>query len=451
MKAVGLITEYNPFHNGHKYHIEEAKRAAGADYAVAVMSGDFVQRGAPALIDKYSRAEMALLNGADLVLELPVCYAAGSAEFFAQGAVSVLDQLGIIDALCFGSECGDIGLLREAALFLAEAPEGFDERLQAFLKDGLTYPAARLRALQHTLKSNRVTNEEALSKILTEPNNILGIEYIKALHLMNSPIAPITIQRIAAHYHAADLTSPRNPADTMFSAGSSAANTAPDPAVNSRPGNPVISSATAIRKAIGSIGLPENYFEEIRHSVPEEVFRILTGQYLKTYPVTEEDFSSVIRYKLLSEDKQSLSSYMDISRELADRIKNFTNYHSSISALTQALKTRNLTLTRINRALIHLLLNIKASDVAEYNRNGYARYARVLGIKKESSRLLRKIEECGRIPVITRVSKAEEQLDSLGMRMLSGDIFAAHLYNQAVYEKYGTSLPNEYQHGICIV
>ena len=436
MKVVGLITEYNPFHNGHKYHIQEAKRITRADYAIAVMSGNFVQRGTPALLDKYSRTEMALRNGVDLVLELPVCYATGSAEFFAHGAVSLLDKLGIIDTLCFGSECGNIDLLNEAAQLLLDKPETFDNQLQVFLKNGLTYPAARLKALQHYLEDNTVANGQVLSQILTEPNNILGIEYVKAIRNLNSQVLPVTMQRISAHYHDSDLANNNNvpPFDVSMVE------------------NLTISSATSIRKAIDSRkDIPADYFEKIRHSVPSDVFRILNDHYLKTYPVTEEDFSLIIKYKLLSEEGKVLSEYMDISSDLADRLKNISDYSHPIAELIQEIKTKNMTLTRINRALIHLLLNIRTASMEEYCQNGYTQYARVLGVKKESSHLLRKIEKSGRIPIITKVSKAEQQLKPLGMRMLSEDIFATHLYNQAIYEKFGTSIPNEYRHGICTI
>jgi predicted nucleotidyltransferase len=445
MKTVGLITEYNPFHNGHKYHVEEAKRITGADYAIAIMSGDFVQRGTPALIDKYSRTYMALSNGVDLVLELPVCYATGSAEYFAHGAVSILSKLGMIDFLCFGSESGDINLLGEAADYLLNTPVSFDDHLQAFLKDGLTFPAARLKALQHSLRDTDAKNAEALTKILTEPNNILGIEYLKAIKQFSSSMLPVTIRRKSAHYHDISL-SEQNRSNTLPK----------DDIGNQNDTNgfsdSVISSATAIRRAIHSNASDaEDYFEGISHSVPENVFELLTDCYLKNYPITEEDFSQIVKYKLLTEDNRSLTQYMDITGDLADRIKNIADLNCSISDLNNKIKTKNMTLTRINRALVHLLLNIRSEAVTEYTANGYSFYARVLGIKKESSHLLRKIEKNESIPIITKVSKAREQLNPLGMRMLSEDIFASHLFNQAVFQKFGTVIPNEYRHGICIL
>lgn len=452
MKTVGLVTEYNPFHNGHKYHIEEAKRITGADYAIAVMSGSFVQRGTPAVIDKYSRARMALQNGIDLVLELPVCYATGSAEYFAHGAVSLLDKLGIVDSICFGSECGDIRLLQEAASFLSDTPADFDHRLQAFLRDGLTYPAARLKALQNTLKEDHFSDSQKLSEVLTEPNNILGIEYMKALMSLHSTIIPVTIRRKAAHYHDSSLSGRNSYMHTGLKAADIVARSKSAYMAEASQDEPIINSATAIRKSItGNEDRLTDDLENIRSSIPDSVYDILTECYQKTFPINEEDFSQIIRYKLMSESTLLLSAYMDISSDLADRLKKYSGDCCSIAELTQRIKSRNMTLTRISRALIHLLLNIRSEAVEEYSSNGYAQYARILGIRKESSHLLRCIEKAGKIPLITKVAKASEQLDSLGMRMLSEDIFAAHLYNQAVYDKFGIILPNEYKHGICIV
>jgi len=441
MKIVGLITEYNPFHNGHKYHIEEAKRITGADYVIAVMSGNFVQRGIPAIIDKYQRAEMALLHGVDLVLELPVCYATASAEYFAHGAVSLLNKLGIVDCICFGSECGDINLLQEAANFLLNTPQAFENHLQSFIKEGLTYPAARLKALKHYLKEKHVSNADVLSQVLTEPNNILGIEYMKALLRLQSTIVPVTIKRISAHYHEetlgvkaaalVDTSSPFHKSD----------DTSPQ----------VISSATAIRKAIHNQVEDEQYFNEMQYSVPNEVYKLLQTNYLKTYPITEDDFLSNILYKLLSEENNTLTEYVDITSDLADRLKNLSGYYSSFGELTKEVKTKNMTLTRINRAILHLLLNMKTRTFEEYNNNGFTQYARVLGVKKNASHLLRKAQKNQSLPIITKVSKASSTLTPLALQMLKEDIFAAHLYNQAVFAKFVTVIANEYKHGIVII
>lgn len=451
MKVVGLITEYNPFHNGHKYHIEEARRVTGADYVIAVMSGNFVQRGAPAIIDKYSRSKMALQNGADIVFELPVCFSTASAEYFAHGAVSLLDKLGVVDYICFGSECGDIQLLKKAACLLTDKSKLIDERIQAYIKDGQSYPAARTNALLKTLEAEGIPDGELIEKIINEPNNILGIEYIKAILRLNSNIQPITIQRKAAHYHDIKLYSKQDMNATNN--------------LVHKDNKPAISSATAIRRAIlvdssdtvtSSLYVDHTYhslcsLNEIKDSVPDNVFNILMENYLKSFPITEDDFSQIIHYHLIYEDKNSLTEYLDVSADMADRIKNIRDTYYTIEEFYKAIKTKNLTLTRINRAMLHIILKIRKSTFDEYCQNGYCQYARILGFKNTASKLLRLIDKKGSIPLISKVSKADEVLDFLGMQMLAEDIKATQLYNQIVYSKYKTKIQNEYKHGICII
>lgn len=412
MKIVGLITEYNPFHNGHLYHIQETKRITGADYVVVVMSGNFVQRGAPALIDKYHRTKMALSCGADIVLELPVCYSTASAEFFALGAVSLLDKLGIIDYLCFGSECGSVSELQTAAELLLDEPPRYKELLNQFIKSGKTYPAARMEAIKTILPAMG-------ESLLSSPNNILGIEYIKALLRFHSPIKPVTITRITADYHSQNLTSLTE-------------NT--------------ISSATAIRKA-----LQENRFQDyLIHQVPEPVYKIMEENYQKTYPIFDEDFSLLLNYKLLTETRESLTRYTDITPDLANRIYETAFFHLTFPELAQAIKSRQWTLTRINRGLIHLLLNLYSDQFHHYNETGYTQYARLLGFRKTSSHLIRIIADNETIPVITKVADAKLKLSQTALAMFKEDITSAHLYNQVVFHKYGTVLKDEYTHGVII-
>lgn len=434
MKVAGIITEYNPFHNGHKHHIDETRRITGADYVIAVMSGDFVQRGTPAVISKYDRVFMALKNGVDLVLELPACYATGSAQYFALGAVALLNSLGVVDSLCFGSECGDVDMLGNAASLLYNPSESYQKTLYSFIKEGYTYPAARAKAAAKFMKDYGNTESRDIYDIISEPNNILGIEYISALRQLNSSIKPYTIKRHYAHYHDRRI-------HTRDSAGDSAS--------DAGRGN-VISSATAIR------GFLENAADlmELRlvsDSVPESVYEYLLANLNGTYPVTIEDFAAIIKYKLMYEDSMALAEYLDLSHDMAERIKNMDFHNLSITELAQMIKTKNITLTRVNRALIHVLLNIKKDPVHEYKENGIVYYARILGIKKEASPLVRKIKKLGSLPVITKVAGSEKHLDYPGWHMLSQDIFAAHLYNQALFSKFKTVVPNEYKHGIVIV
>ena len=436
MKVIGIITEYNPFHNGHKYHIEEAKKITGADYVIAVMSGNFVQRGHPAIMDKYTRSMIALNNGVDIILELPVCYATSSAEYFALGAVTLLDRLGIVDYICFGSESGDIKVLEKAAKLFNNQGDDFQDYISSYIKKGLSYPVARAKATSKVLSlDGSDSSNHDLIDAISEPNNILGIEYIKALYKINSSMKPITINRKDAHYHDKNINYLETKVDL--------------PGHDLNP-NYTFSSATAIR---GIIEDTDNLsgLHSIKDSVPQNVFDYFKSKYKITYPITIKDFESIIKYKLLYEDNQELSSYLDLSPDMADRIKHIDLINTNIQDIIENIKTKNITLTRVNRALIHVLLNIKSDDILKFTKDDIIYYARILGIKKEASHLIRKIKNSERLPIITKLSKAHEQLNPSGMKMLNQDILAAHLYNQAVYKKFKTTIPNEYKHGVYIL
>lgn len=424
MKTVGLITEYNPFHNGHKYHIEEAKRVTGADFVVVVMSGNFVQRGCPAMIDKYARTKMALLCGADLVFELPVCYATASAEYFALGAVALLDRLGFVDCLCFGSESGEINELSSIADLLVHHSNELDRLIQKNLKAGATYPAARLKAIIDWINNTSlpISNKIDYEAVLNEPNNILGIEYLKALLMLSSKIKPYTIKRKASDYH--DLSLPTD---------------------NNLP------SASAIRDNLKTyqISQADYKLDDILQHVPSCVHDLLASSYKKTYPIQEDDLSLLLSYRLLYETKKTLEEIYDCTPDLADRLLNQRLKAMPFEALVQALKSKNYTHTRICRVLLHILLQIKKEDILSYQKDGYILYARLLGIKKDSSFLLK--EGNDNLTIINKLPATVKQLSEAGKKMLETDLRAAHLYNQLVYYKYGSRLVDEFRKGIIIL
>lgn len=412
MKVVGLITEYNPFHNGHRLHLQEAKRITKADKVVVVMSGNFVQRGTPALIDKYQRTRFALEEGADVIIELPTCYATASAEGFALGAVSLLQHIQVIDDLCFGSESGDIeGLNTIAKLFLHESQE-FKEELTLHLRSGLTYPAARHRAFMTCYPD---VNSD-ISSLLSSPNNILGIEYLKAINLINSSIIPYTITRQISGYHDTELNHP-------------------------------ITSATAIRKSLKD----KNPISVLFEHVPESVYTILEKEHLHSSPIFEDDFSEILQYKLMLESYESLLQYQDMSDAIARRILQYNNDLLSFSNMALALKTRDITLTRVNRSLLHILLDMKKDSYDLFNNQGYTQYARLLGFRKESSSLIRKMQDNSTIPIITKLSNGNKLLSSTGKLMLEQDILASNLYNIIVHHKYNHLLKNEFLQGVVIL
>lgn len=404
MKVTGIIAEYNPFHNGHLYQIRKARELTGADYVIIVMSGNLMQRGTPALIDKFSRTKMALMGGADMVIELPVCYSCASAEYFAMGAVSILNQLGCVDSICFGSEAGDITMLDKIAHALADESEKFSNYLKDKLKKGETYPMARNAALAETVKG-----VHSFDSILSSPNNILGIEYIKALLRQNSSIKPYTHERIGSDYHSYKL------------------------AEN-------FSSAISIRQSLRMQDNPEL----IRPQVPADTYQIMVEEFHKTFPIYSGDFSTMIRYKLLKERGQGFTQYFDVSKAISDKLEKEMFSMQSIEEFCDSVKSRDITYARISRCLTHILWDIKTEDIERYKENGITFYARVLGFKEASAALSKAIKAHSSIPMITKVSNAGSVLYPIGQMQLEQDIRAAHLYECIAGTKYHAGMRDEY-------
>ncbi len=403
MNVLGIIAEYNPFHNGHAYQLEQSKKITNADYTVVVMSGDFTQRGEPAIIDKFSRAKMALLSGADLVIELPVVFATGSAEYFANGAVSILNNLGITTHLAFGSECGDMDTLSRIARTLYHETDDYKENLRKNLKSGLSFPTARLQALKEA-----TPGIENAADLLSSPNNILGIEYLIALYRVNSSIQPITIKRIGANYQDLGL-------------------------------NDAYSSALSIRKHIEN----DLNITLLNDQLPFNTLNILKEEYKKAFPVLLKDFSSMFQYKLIMERKNGYSSFFDINSDFSDRILNLLDTYKDISGFTLNLKTKDKTYSSVSRALLHILLNINRNDIDAFCKNGYSQYARVLGFKKEAAPLLSSIKEKARIPLIIKPSDFLDSTDYLLLKQLNYDLDASCLYQSVVANKFNSIYQNE--------
>lgn len=436
MKTAGIIAEYNPFHKGHEYQIRYTKEKLKADYVIVAMSGDYVQRGTPALISKHARTEMALRCGADLVLELPVSVSTASAEAFAMGGVSLLDGLGVVDMLCFGSESGEISALKELAEILVEEPEEYKKLLKSFLSEGLTFPAARSQALTEYFKNPRNFNGDdfdgvltpllnEVTQILNTPNNILGIEYCKALLRLNSRIRPVTIRREGMGYH-----------ETTVPEGNSAI-----PSPDLQLPTDFFASATAIRNLILQDSPDPN---SLASQIPEQAFPVFQkainfGEFL-----TENSLDSILSYCLMKENGKSLSSYMDVSEDLARRIINQQNLLLSFSQSVSVLKTRELTQTRIQRALLHIILNIHTAPAQ-------IPFARVLGFRRESSELLSQIKQHSQIPLITKLADAQNLLDSEGNQILSETVFSSNLYEKLLCLKTGRKFCHESQKQLIIL
>lgn len=421
MHVVGVVVEYNPFHNGHLYHLQEAKRLTGADYCVAVMSGSFVQRGAPALVDKYTRTRMALENGVDLVLELPVFFAVGSAEDFAAGAVSVLNGLGVVDSLCFGSECGFIEPIEQTAAILADEPEGYRLALRGCLREGLSFPAARERALAQYLSSgsgNEASGnvgaihpsssadekeDASFQSLLSSPNNILAVEYVKALRRQRSSIRPYTIKRHVSSYHSTELEGR-------------------------------YSSASAIRSC-----LEQGNLAAAAGQMPPSAFRLLAESRF----LTAEDFSQMLSYRLLSLRHEDLTQFADVSCELASRIRRL-DCPGGFDETVTALKSRQYTYTRISRALLHILLDIREEQAASLRQNGYATYARALGFRRSSTPLLTEIKKHSSLPFITKTAGQKDPL-------FASEVFASDVYRAAYRHRYHEVLKDDYSNGLVLI
>lgn len=408
MKICGLITEYNPFHNGHVHHMEEARRVTGCDYLIVVMSGNYVQRGTPAVIDKYERTRMALNGGADLILELPVLFSTGSAEVFAAAAVSLMNQLGCVDTICFGSEIGEIEPLRQIARVLNEEPTAFREDLRLFLRSGMNYPAARATALMELLADEI----DDLEEILQSPNNILGIEYLRALDRFQSSIVPYTIKRWKTEHDSTET-------------------------------NDNVASATTLRNML----YEEDGVERITPYVTPFTAREFALKFGFCTPVRANDFSQLLQYKLMTE-KDHLTDYLDFAPELKERVINILPEIYTFKEWAESLKTKSFTRTRINRALLHLLLNIRESDLKDYIDEDYCMYMRILGFRREAIPLLSEIKQNTNLPMISKMADAKNFLSPKALRLLQFDIDATDLYRNVVYQKFRTQLKDDYTAGL---
>ena len=394
MNINGIIAEYNPFHNGHYYHLETSRDLTGADYTVVIMSGNFAQRGAPALLNKYVRAEIALNCGADLVIELPSFYACGSAEYFARGAVSLLDQLGCVTSLCFGSELGELTPLLQVAQLLAEEPSSYRTALSTALSNGSSFPAARSAALRECL------GQAASDTILSLPNNILALEYLKALLLRSSSIVPFTIARSGAGYHENVLETKSQNA---------------------------LSSATAIRKHLHTGGS----VAELQNQMPAEAFTILSDHLRHTPAMTADHFSALLQYKLLLHTRTGYADFLDVSSDLSDKILKSLDQYTGFDSFCNLLKSKDLTYTRISRSLLHILLDITTAEVNQRCAVNLTPYARVLGLNQKAAPLLRAIKSHSSIPMITKLADAGNLLAPEDYSMLQRDIQISHIYNAA--------------------
>ena len=402
MKAVGLVTEYNPFHNGHLYHLNKAMELTGADISVAVMSGDFVQRGELAVLDKYTRASMALNSGVNLVVELPVNYAVSSAESFAAGALKVLDYIKA-DSIAFGSESGNIERLSKLAHILCDNEATLYKEISKYTANGISYAAARQKVVE------KLTDKDTAA-MLTSSNNILAVEYLKAIIKNNYAIKPYTIKRQGDSYNDTDIRSE-------------------------------YASATALRGNLKA--------DNISKYIPVKAGLILSSNTNYIYPddITEALFTRLLGILFASSyDKnvfiENVMRYPDVNKEIAGRLyksamdmitrtvpqgaESKDNGAFSFGSLCEHIKTKEVPLSRIKRALVRITLGLDKKHMEKYANEPYIR---VLGFDKKGQEYLSYIRKTVEVPLITKIADYKE--------MLLDDIHAANIYNMIVAGKYG--------------
>ncbi len=396
MKVLGVVTEYNPFHNGHKYHIEKSKEITGCDATVAVMSGHFLQRGEPALLDKWRRAEMAVHSGVDLVLEIPTVYACATAEFFSYGSLQLLKGTGIVTDLSFGSEHGELPLLQKIAAILVQSPKQYEKYLKIALDRGSLFPAARSEALALYIKETTEIDKresDELEKVLKSPNNILAIEYLKTLIRTKSSIKPHTFPRVNASYHDREIR------------GS-------------------IASATAIREHL----LSGKSMDSLAGVLPQASYNLLASAIKEgTAPIFLHHFRDVLLGLLRRSSPRDLQSIFDVGEGIENRILDGGKKSTSVEALLENVKTKRYTYTRIQRILMHLLLNLSKEDLLSYNQSGGPKYLRVLAFNDRGRSLLKRMKKQSTLPIITNLKHYQPE-NPLEKSMLEYDLRGTDLF-----------------------
>ena len=391
MSVVGVIAEYNPFHNGHKYLLDEAVKITRSEYSISIMSGNFMQRGTPAIADKYSRAESAIYGGLDAVFELPVLYATGSSRDFAMGGVALMDKMNVVDYIVFGAEDEEMGIFDEVSSILAEEPEEYKKQLNDYISKGLSFPAASEKAIKKIVG-------ESISEIISRPNNILAISYITALKKLNSKIKPIIIRRNDSGYLNSELTGKH-------------------------------SSATAIRNAITD-------GKDITEYVPKNTLKPYKNYIKKELPdanwLTPYINSRIIYDRNLKREISMLDMTLDMTQEILNRLRK-APLPTKYVELADYLKTKNITMTRVRRILLHMVLGISKDDRELAKSSGYGEYLNLLAVNKKSTGLIKMIEEKGTLTIINKKSEFKPQTE-IGSRLWDLDKLSTDIYNQLLYE-----------------
>lgn len=399
MKITAIISEYNPFHNGHKYLIDKA-RENGATHIAAIMGGNFLQRGECSVTDKYARAVAAVKCGVDLVIELPVIYAVASAESFARGAAETLDKCGCIDNLCFGSECGDITQLISAAE-VTDSPQLLSI-CRKYTKLGYSHPRA-MQAAADELAPDK--NMQTAARLLSHPNNILGIEYIRALQSLNSGIIPQTFERIGVE-HNSDLI------------------------------NGAFASASKIREMI--LNGQDAFFDYM----PSAACEIIKSQIDKSLcPAVISNSDGAVLSVLRRMSAEELRNLPDVTEGLENRLYKAIKDSISVEEIISNVKCKRYTYTRLSRIILCAYLGIDKQISCSAPQ-----YIRPLAFNDKGKDILRRMKATAKLPVIMSLRKDKEKLSDTGKLMLQKDITASDLYRLFTPKVYPCA--SDYYNGV---
>ncbi|MFO8069083.1 MAG: nucleotidyltransferase [Alkalibacterium sp.] len=374
MKVCGVVAEYNPFHNGHLYHLQEAKKKTEADVMVVAMSGNFLQRGEPAIVDKWDRASLALQHGADIVVEIPAAFSVQPADLYAKGAIELLAHMGI-HVLSFGSESGEGSDFVQAAAVYSEKEKEINDLFRKEQKQKLTYAKNMSDILSKYFPE--------LELDLTQPNNMLGFAYARVLEKYNRPIEIETIRRKSSHYH-----------DSEVGAGNE------------------IASATAIRNLLFS----ENEWTDYDIlPFPKETEGILN----KSKHVNWDDFFSYLKYRILTTPHSELSRIYLMEKGLEYRVKEVIKESSNMNVFLSRLKTKQLSWTRLQRLSFYILLNQSKAEMEQMTES--VEYIRVLGFNETGQKHLNQIKHQLKKPLITNINQKNNRL--LAYDIVVGDVY----------------------------
>ncbi len=385
MKVLGIITEYNPFHNGHIYHIEKSKQITQADFVIAVMSGSFTEQGNISIYDKFKRATIAVENGVDLILELPTIYANSSSEYFANASISLLNSINIVDCICFGSEAGNIDLLSNISNKIINNEDRIWKDISSNLKQGISFAKAREQSITKYLNTEEIIE-------FSKPNNILAIEYLNSLSKLNGKIKPYTINRNSSNFNDINISKDK-----------------------------IYTSATSIRNHI----YEKKEISDLKSLIPQNMLNIVCN----IEPTFNDKLLNILKYKIITSSKKDLSNIYEVTEGLENRIISAISNSNTYDELIENIKSKRYQMSKIKRILNNIILNITKDDFERIYKSN-EQYAHILKISKRGKALLSQIAKNSNIPLITSVNdNVLNSLSDIQRSMINIDILATNIHS----------------------